>query len=118
MAAVTTAGHRHLRARVLLGALLTLAGIGQLIRVVRCGVPIDGAGHMGIALAYAMLALTVLVNERWGFFAAIGFPAIGELLGDNRVYEFGASGAMQVVEILIVPTAFYLWRATARMDTQ
>ncbi|WP_147291125.1 hypothetical protein [Tsukamurella paurometabola] len=99
-------------------SLLVVAAGAQLVRFVAlCPQGFSGirASHLGAALAYVVLAVTIAAGERWGYLAAAGYPPIGELLGDHwgmslRDSPFLIAGI--VVDLLIVLTALFLWRTT------
>ncbi|TWS18009.1 hypothetical protein FK529_17540 [Tsukamurella asaccharolytica] len=101
------------RARHLVGALLTLSA---LVHVARIGSlpPAAAAASAGLAVVYPILALAVILGERWAYLGAAIVPLIGQLLGDYQAFMYYSNpiDAMDpVVDLLVVPVAiFVLWR--------
>lgn len=119
MTVVTRVLSGHPRSRFLLGALLAVTAFVHLARIATAPCAADGAACAGLGIVYAVLVLMVLLGERWGYLAAAVFPLIGQLLGDYQSFRYYSNPieAMDpLIDLLVVPVAVYVIRATARKD--
>ncbi|WP_336672061.1 hypothetical protein [Tsukamurella sp. USMM236] len=120
MTVVKRALSGHPPSRLLLAGLLAVAAFVYLARIGSLPCAADDASCAGLGIVYLVLLGMVLLGERWGYLAAAIFPLIGLiLLGDYRSFAYYGNpiDAMDpVVDLLVVPVAVFVIRATVREE--
>ncbi|BDD84857.1 hypothetical protein TPB0596_46200 [Tsukamurella pulmonis] len=109
-------GHRRLR--TVLGVLLATAVVVHLARALAIPMSSYKTTCIGLALAYGVILLMVLVGERWGYTAAAVFPLTAVVLGDycGAIRAGSLNTVDVVVDLAIVPAAIMMLRAHPRPE--